>query len=241
MSITLLPPFQTPRTGKIIQFRFDEELEMLNFKSRVVVKNYKWGGLPATVILSGKPDFVPLSRPWQELWFEAIKWQANGAYTHDQLLDVWKSVTMHARAFTDQHSWDYPHDEKGKMYSGFHDYILGCNVDAKDVAQRRLACAGNIAVQINGGKKASFRALDLNKPAPKIETIWGDYTKIWWATETNRPWWFLGFKRDVTSSWPQLGDLGVPFLNIAPGGINYVDSVRIRKLKNGIPFSPYKG
>jgi len=237
--MTLLPPFITPVGGRLIQFKNDNELEMFNFKSRVVGKNYKNGALPSTVILTGKPDFISLTREWQELWFEAIKWQAGGRYTQEQLLDIWKSVTMHSRAFTDRHSWDYPNEYRGVHYNGFRDYILGINILSRDISQRRLSCSGNIAVMISGGNKVAFKALDLSNKAPIIDKIWGNHTLIWWATESDRPNWYDGGRKDITGRWPQLGELGVPFLNISPRGINYVSNNRVRKIVGNTLFSPY--
>lgn len=232
----LFPPFVTPARGDIIQFLRDEELEEWRFKSRVVKKGYKGDGLPATVHLTGKPDFVSLSRSWQELWFELIKWQDNGASSYDRLIEIWKDVTLDRRALTDQHAWNTPN----KGFSGYHDYILGTNVLARDVSQKRLGMAGNIAIALTRGKKISFAALSLAQPCPRIENIWGDHTKIWWATVSDRPNWFDGGKIDVTRPWPQIKN-GVPFLNISPIGINSVDIGLIRRLGNTTSFSPYKG
>lgn len=237
---TLLPPFETPSSGRIFRFLRDEELASHNYRSRVVAKNYKKGALPATVMLDGKPDFVPLTRPFQELWFECLKWQAGGTMTHDELIDAWKDATMHSRALNDQHAWDFPHEYRGIQYAGYHDYILGVNINARDVSQRRLSMAGNIGLALTKGNKVSFKAIDLSKPAPKIETIWGNHTLVWFATETNRPNWWDGGRVDVTGRWPQLGKLGVPYLNVSPTGINYVANTKIAYIGNNVSFSPYK-
>ena len=233
---TLLPPFRTPAAGKFARFKRDEELEKFDFNSRVVQKNYKHGALPATVPLDGKPDFMPLSREWQELQFDCLVWQAGGTMTHDQLIEAWKSATMHSRALNDQHAWDFPHEKNGVQYAGFHDYILGMNVDAGDVCQRGLSMAGNICEIMYG---STFKTLSLGLPAPKIETIWGNHALIWWATETDKPNWFDGGRINTTSRWPQLGTLGVPFLNISPLGTNTVSADRIASISNNSTFSPY--
>jgi hypothetical protein len=231
----LLPPFVTPQDGKIIQFRSDKELKEWDYKSRVVGKNYKFGALPSTIHLDGKPDYIPLTEPWQRLAFELIKWQDNGRNTHENLLEAYKSVYLDRRALTDRHAWDTPNNG----FSGYHDYVLGTNVKAKDVAQLRLAMSGNIARALTRGKKITFAAFATSQPCPRIENIWGDHTKIWWATESDRPGWFRGGRIDFTGYWPQLGKYGVPFLNISPDGLNYVRSDKIRWLENNIEFSPY--
>lgn len=223
---TLLPPFRIPSGGRFIRFKRDEELESLDYKSRVVGMNYKRGALPATVMLNAKPDFKPLNKEWQELWFQCLVWQAGGTMTHDQLLDAWKDTTMHSRALTDQHSRE----------QGYRDWILGINMTGPDMEQRGLSTVGNIAEKLYG---TTFKTLDLNKPVPKIETIWGNHALIWWATETDRPNWWDGGRLDVTGRWPQLGKLGVPFLNISFGGTNSAMSDRIAPIENNVEFSPY--
>lgn len=227
-SHTLLPPFKTPTTGNIKRFKFDHELYYFDFKSRVVQQNYKDGALPATVKLDGSAefDFMPLSRGWQELWFELLVWQAGGTMTHDQLLEAWRSTTMDSRALTDQHSRE----------NGYRDYILGVNMTGKDMCQRRLSMAGNIGDYLYG---TTFKALDMSRPAPRIDYIWGNHTLVWWAAESDRPYWYNGNRQDVNGRWPQLGKLGVPFLNLSPDGKNVVKAEAVAPLANNIEFSPY--
>jgi hypothetical protein len=223
---TKLPPFTTPAIGKFIRFKYDEELDMFDFKSRTAWMGYKHGALPATVPLNARPDFMPLSRAWQELWFECLVWQAGGTMTHDELLEAWKSITMHSRALTDQHSRE----------QGYRDWILGVNMTGKDMEQRGLSMAGNIAEKLYG---TTFKTLDLNQPVPLIEKIWGNNTLIWWATETDKPNWWDGGRVNVTGRWPQLGKLGTPFLNISFGGLNNTMKERIAPIDNLKSFSPY--
>lgn len=233
---TITTPFITPSSGKLFRFLRDEETSTLgfDFKSRVVSKNYKRGALPATVQLDGTTDFIPLTKEYQELWFECLKWQASGMMTHDELLEAWKSVTMHSRALTDLHSRE----------QGYRDWILGVNMTGKDMEQRLLSTAGNIGEALWGGTRVTFKAIDLSKPAPKIENIWGNPTLVWWATETDRPNWYEGGKIDINGRWPQIHDslghkLGVPFLNVSPYGLNYVPSTRIEYIKNNVLYTPY--
>jgi GH25 family lysozyme M1 (1,4-beta-N-acetylmuramidase) len=229
--------FTVPAVGEFFITRHDYQRADWGYKPRSFALNFKRNppecALPETVYLPGcKPDdFVPLSRAWQEFWFELLNLASEKSKTRVELLTAWEDLTAQGRAFTDLHSTMY----------GFTDFITGRNLGGGKgpIQHKSLSCGGNIVkkIGVHSSGKYIIEALDLSKPPPDPgETIQKPWLVHWGTQETVIPLAGGSFR---VSRFPQLAPYGTPFLLVSRGGTNLIERGMVEGIRNGATYSPY--
>lgn len=226
--------FTVPKRGEFFQILHDFETAEWGHRPRSVVLNYKkdppLNPLPDTAYLPGcKPaDFVPLPSEWQMFWFDLLRLACNKTLSDEELIRRWANLTKDGRAFTDRHA----------VQNGFRDYIQGLNVGAKPISHKSLSTGGNIVKKIGvDGGKILVEALDLSKPPPRAEDVWGKWYLIHWATQSTVEKLPSGKYRIVR--FPQLGSWGTPFPLVSFNGVNKIEPAWTKPIENDSEYSPY--
>jgi hypothetical protein len=196
-------------------------------------KNPPECALPETVYLPGeKPnDFVPLSKKWQEFWFELLNLASQKTLARADLLFAWADLTKQGRAFTDFHSTAY----------GYTDYILGKNLFSTKgpIQHKSLSCGGNLVKRLgaHSSGKHIIEALNLSKDPPDPAVTIAKPWLVHWATQET-------VLRLADGTWkvvdfPQLRPYGTPFLVVSQTGSNLISPDMVQAIRNGAKFSPY--
>lgn len=220
--------FYVPDAGTYKFLKHDYQREEFDFKPRNGHER------PETVQFDvvGNIDFSPMSREFQEFWFELI-WEANKyTRTRDETLLIWEDVTAHSKMLTDLHSRE----------QGFTDYILGVNLgSSKGPMQiKTLSCGGNI-VHVTSG--SYVRTVDNNKVPTSIKEFMKDNAVCHWATATG-----LRNSNGDSNKIPGDGYKVVKFPNQKPYGIPFpfTSSAKTKfrrenvlNIDNGTIYSPY--
>lgn len=228
--------FMVPSAGTYYRTLHDFEAKHWDYKPRSITLNYKSdppsNALPETVPLEWnkswgtRTDFFPLNEAWQNWLCFDLMGHAHPSYSRDELKALWKAVTGPSVAFTDRHS----------IKDGFCDYVNGINIGGKPIAWKNITTGGNLLLmrqKVSGA--VVFEALDIAKPPPPIESVWGKPWLVHWATEETTL--ALENNRWRVSPFPQAP--GVPIPLLARGGLGSISDFRVVLMKNGTQFSPY--
>jgi hypothetical protein len=193
------------------------------------------GGFPDTFpceTVGGTRERVRLTEPFQVLWFDLLRLASKNTIPNDILKERWAEITEHGRALTDFFA----------VQQGYRDYVLGKNLNAKDIQQKTLTMGGNI-VRIIGSNETHWyiEAIDASQPAPEAKDIINKPWLVHWGTQSTIE--KLEDGGYLVTDWGQLnyGDdhYGVPFMLISPDGRLQIRKEFLKPIENGAEYSPY--
>jgi hypothetical protein len=187
----------------------------------------KYNGVPSTVRLKIF-DYVELTRPIQEWYFEIFSAAAKGSMTETQLKKAWAGFWAHGRAFNDGLG----------TTQGRNDWINKPNGEGEGIGMNKIVCSG-ATLEIIGGPEnvageACWKIRTFNSAAMDLS-----------ATPRTHPYQFF----DATNAtrdgriepFPQLGMLPIPTPIISRNmGYDFIpcDRVRVLGQDEALP-SPY--
>ena len=224
-----------------MQVRHDFETAFWDYKPRAYnIGGWKpdlnpKGAFPDTftcTTVGGTRERVPLTKPFQQLWFDLLKEASKNNIPEEELIVRWAHITEHGRALTDFFA----------VQQGYRDYILQRNLSAKDIQQKTLVMGGNI-VRVIGSDKNNWyiEAINTSQPAPEAADIIDKPWLVHWGTQSTIE--KLGKDGYMVADWGQLNygseHYGVPYMVVSPNGKLEIGKEFLKPIANGTVFSPY--